>query len=189
MNVLQGVAFTPPPSSLCVPPLLPTRSVLDPDGSPALGPDRPTSGVCGAPIRQAALEFVRAARDVIDSRQLGLTIIGVGGVTCGQHVCDMLAAGADFVQSATGMMWNPLLADAYHTLHQQQQEDLRLQQQQQEEQEKGQCADADSEQQQDQQEGVLEMHTDVTVKQAAAAAGGGVACAGVGGVVLGLAAA
>lgn len=97
---------------------------MSPDGSPALGPDRPTSGICGAPIRQAALEFVRTARDIIDRRQLGLTLIGVGGVTSGQHVVDMVAAGADFVQSATGMMWNPLLAHEYHTLCAQQQQQV-----------------------------------------------------------------
>lgn len=84
------------------------------DGFPALGPDRPRSGVCGAPIRQAALEFVKSARDVINRRQLGLTLIGVGGVTTAQHVFDMLEAGADVVQCATGMMWNPLLAHEYH---------------------------------------------------------------------------
>jgi dihydroorotate dehydrogenase len=72
--------------------------VLDQDGSPALGPDRTTSGVCGAPIRQAALDFVRTARGIIDSQRLELTLIGVGGVSCGQHAMDMLAAGADFVQ-------------------------------------------------------------------------------------------
>lgn len=74
------------------------RTVVNADGSPALGPDRPTSGVCGAPIRQAALDFVRTARDVIDTKQLGLTLVGVGGVSSGQHVLDMLDAGADFVQ-------------------------------------------------------------------------------------------
>lgn len=90
--------------------------MVNPDGSPALGPDRPTSGICGAPIRTAALEFVRSAREAIDRLGLGLTLIGVGGVSGGQHVVEMLAAGADFVQSATGMMWNPLLAHEYHTL-------------------------------------------------------------------------
>jgi hypothetical protein len=45
--------------------LLCIRRVVGSDGvTPALGPDRPTSGICGAPIRQAALEFVRTARQV-----------------------------------------------------------------------------------------------------------------------------
>jgi dihydroorotate dehydrogenase len=36
-----------------------------------------------------------------------------------QHVVEMLDAGADVVQSATGMMWHPLLAHEYHQLVQQ----------------------------------------------------------------------
>jgi dihydroorotate dehydrogenase len=39
---------------------------------------------------------------------------------CAQHVADMLQAGADVVQSATGMMWHPLLAREFHQLMQQQ---------------------------------------------------------------------
>lgn len=97
-----------------------SRSIITADGEPALGPDRPTSGVCGAPIRHAALQFVRAARRIIDRRQLGLALVGVGGVMCAQHAVDMLEAGADVVQSATGMMWHPLLAHEYHQLVQQQ---------------------------------------------------------------------
>eukprot|EP00878_Enallax_costatus_P033362 GHUV01036786.1.p1 GENE.GHUV01036786.1~~GHUV01036786.1.p1 ORF type:complete len:245 (+),score=51.14 GHUV01036786.1:463-1197(+) len=93
-----------------------SRHIVNTDGLPALGPDRPTSGVCGAPIRQAALEFVQSAREIINRQGLGLTLIGVGGVTCAQHVDDMLDAGADIVQSATGMMWNPLLACDHHQL-------------------------------------------------------------------------
>lgn len=93
---------------------LPPRTIITPDGAPALGPDRPTSGVCGSPIRAAALEFVSTAREVIDRRGLNLVLVGVGGVTAAQHVADMLAAGADVVQTATGMMWHPLLAAEYH---------------------------------------------------------------------------
>jgi dihydroorotate dehydrogenase len=65
---------------------------------------------------------VQAAREIIDRRQLGLALVGVGGVMCAQHVVDMLAAGADVVQSATGMMWHPLLAHEYHELMWQQQQ-------------------------------------------------------------------
>jgi dihydroorotate dehydrogenase len=74
---------------------------------------------------------VAAAREIIDRRQLGLALVGVGGVMCAQHAVDMLAAGADVVQSATGMMWHPLLAREYHELvqRQQQQQQQCLQQQ------------------------------------------------------------
>jgi dihydroorotate dehydrogenase len=84
------------------------------DGAPALGLDRPTSGVCGAPIRAAALAFVAAARAAIDAGRLGLALVGVGGVAAPEHVDAMLAAGADVVQSATGIMWHPGLAAEYH---------------------------------------------------------------------------
>lgn len=90
------------------------RAIVDADGQPALGAGRPTSGVCGAPIRTAALQFVRAARDVIDRRGLALALVGVGGVAAPQHIADMLDAGADVVQSATGFMHRPQLAAEWH---------------------------------------------------------------------------
>lgn len=85
------------------------------NGEPALSPDRPTSGVCGSPIRELALQFVRDARHIITEEKLDLALIGVGGVTEPQHFNDLLAAGADVVMSATGMMWNPQLAHDFHT--------------------------------------------------------------------------
>ncbi len=41
-----------------------SRQVEAADGSPALGPCRLTSGVCGDPIRQEGLRFVQQARQV-----------------------------------------------------------------------------------------------------------------------------
>ena len=90
------------------------KNVVDRDGRPSLGPDRPASGVCGAAIRNAALRFIRDARNIVRSEALDLRLIGVGGVTMPEHADLFLDAGADFVQSATGMMWNPLLASLYH---------------------------------------------------------------------------
>ncbi len=83
-------------------------------GEPALGPNRLKSGVCGAPIRQLAINFVQKTRNYIDKQHLPLTLIGVGGVTAPEHFRDLLNAGADVAMSATGMMWNPLLASEYH---------------------------------------------------------------------------
>ncbi len=85
-------------------------------GEPALSPDRPTSGVCGSPIRELALQFVRDARTIIDEEKLDLALIGVGGVTEPQHFQDLLDAGADLAMSATGMMWDPFLAQKFHNL-------------------------------------------------------------------------
>jgi len=38
------------------------------------------------------------------------TIIGVGGVATPEDFFEYLRAGADIVMSATGVMWNPYLA-------------------------------------------------------------------------------
>lgn len=90
--------------------------VVNENNEPALGPDRPTSGVCGSPIRDLALQFVRDARKIIDEEKLNLALIGVGGVTEPQHFQDLLEAGADLTMSATGIMWDPYLAYKFHNL-------------------------------------------------------------------------
>ena len=84
------------------------------EGDYALDENRKTSGVCGGPIKQAGLLFVKQAREIIDDETLPLTLIGVGGITCPQDFKEYLNAGADFVQSATGMMWDPYLAMRFH---------------------------------------------------------------------------
>lgn len=81
---------------------------------PALSPDRRTSGICGSPIRLAAIDFVRSARKVIDQEKLGLSLIGVGGITLPGHFHSFFEAGADIAMLATGMMWDPYLATRYH---------------------------------------------------------------------------
>lgn len=91
-----------------------SMKVLDANGRPALGDGRLTSGVCGSPILNAALEFVRMARDINDKEKLGLAIIGTGGVTQPEHFSQFLNAGADVAMSATGMMWDPYLALRWH---------------------------------------------------------------------------
>ncbi|KXZ46368.1 hypothetical protein GPECTOR_44g45 [Gonium pectorale] len=85
-------------------------------GVPALGPDRPSSGVCGDPIRAAGLEWVAQARQVIASGGLGLGLVGVGGVTQAEHAMMYLQAGADVVQAATGFMWKPHLGTDFQRL-------------------------------------------------------------------------
>ncbi|MBD3311069.1 MAG: dihydroorotate dehydrogenase [Candidatus Magasanikbacteria bacterium] len=85
-------------------------------GKPALGPNRLKSGICGAPIHKAAIEFVKYGRTIIDNEKLGLTLLGTGGVTTPQGFSNLLEAGADIAMSATGMMWNPYLANKYHQI-------------------------------------------------------------------------
>lgn len=90
--------------------------VFTADGAPALGKERITSGICGAPILDAASAFLREAREVIDRKNLPLTLMGVGGVTEAHDFDTLLSNGADFALTATGMMWNPMLAQQYHEL-------------------------------------------------------------------------
>jgi dihydroorotate dehydrogenase len=93
-----------------------SQKVVDEQGNPALGSDRITSGICGAPIKNKALEFVKEASSIIKKEKLDLTLIGVGGMMQQADFTLFLEAGAQFVQTATGMMWNPYLAMEYHNL-------------------------------------------------------------------------
>lgn len=91
-----------------------SAKVVDEQGAPSLSANRWTSGICGGPIRQAALEFIRQAKMINDHDALGLTIIGCGGITEPCHFSHFLDAGATVAMSATGMMWDPYLATRIH---------------------------------------------------------------------------
>lgn len=75
-------------------------------GSPA----RLRSGVCGAGIKWAGLDFVRRMKAIKDKRGFTFALEGVGGVLSAADYQEYRAAGADSVMSATGAMWNPYLA-------------------------------------------------------------------------------
>ncbi len=94
-----------------------SMTVLDAKGYPALGPQRPTSGICGGPIREVALHFIEQAAKINRREKLDLTLIGVGGITLPEHFDLFLNAGANVAMSATGMMWDPYLAARYHQQH------------------------------------------------------------------------
>ena len=68
------------------------------------------SGVCGAPIKWAGLEMARRLTRLRDENGLDYAVIGVGGVTTPDDYDQYRACGADAVMSATGAMWDPLLA-------------------------------------------------------------------------------
>ncbi len=87
-----------------------SMKVIDSQGKPTLGENRATCGICGHPIHQAAIQFVRDARKIIDRNKLDLTLIATGGVTLPEHFQNFFDAGADVAMTATGMMWNPYLA-------------------------------------------------------------------------------
>lgn len=84
--------------------------VVDEKGAPALGEKRVTSGICGGPIRNAALHFLKEASQIIRQEKLGLTLLGCGGITLPEHFDLFFEAGADIALTATGMMWDPYLA-------------------------------------------------------------------------------
>lgn len=74
------------------------------------GPARLRSGTCGHPIKWAGLEMTKRLYDIRQDLGLRFTIIGVGGVTLAKEYFEYRQNGADAVMSATGAMWNPLLA-------------------------------------------------------------------------------
>jgi dihydroorotate dehydrogenase len=90
---------------------LPARPV------PPLDLIRSSSGLCGAPIRSAGLEFISQARHILNHQGIPLTLIGGGGILLPEHFNEYFEAGADFAFTATGMMWNPLLAHHYHQMN------------------------------------------------------------------------
>ncbi len=90
-----------------------SMKVVKGDGTPALGEKRLKSGVCGGPIREVALDFIQKAHAVNQEEQLGMTIMGTGGVTAPEHFDQFFNAGATVAMSAVGMMWDPYLAARY----------------------------------------------------------------------------
>lgn len=81
---------------------------------PPLDPTRPTSGICGAAIRNEALSFVRDASKIIRENKLDFALLGCGGILLPEHFDLFFEAGADIALSATGMMWDPYLALRYN---------------------------------------------------------------------------
>ena len=83
---------------------------VDANGHPALGENRKEGGVCGDAIRWAGLDMVTRLAKYRQQMELNFAIIGVGGVSSSEHYQEFIKAGANAVMSATGAMWNPLLA-------------------------------------------------------------------------------
>ena len=85
--------------------------VVNKKGEPALpGPNRLKSGICGASIKWAGIDMVKRLARLRDKFKFHVKIEGVGGVMKPADYHELIAVGADGVMSATGAMWNPLLA-------------------------------------------------------------------------------
>ncbi|MDP2648544.1 MAG: hypothetical protein U1D26_00590 [Patescibacteria group bacterium] len=86
--------------------------IRDKSGAQALpgSPARLRSGICGAGILWAGVEQVKRLAAIREKKGYRFSIEGVGGVTTPEDYKTYRDAGADSVMSATGAMWDPLLA-------------------------------------------------------------------------------
>lgn len=85
--------------------------IIDQNGNQALpGKNRARSGVCGAGILWAGLDMVKRLSQERKRSGVDCKIIGVGGVVNADDFLKYRNQGADCVMSATGAMWNSLLA-------------------------------------------------------------------------------
>lgn len=92
-----------------------SMNVYDTDGNQALpGEGRLKSGLCGAGIRNLSLDTVGRIATIRADNKFDFLLCGVGGITRPEDFEAYFALGADIAMSATGAMWNPLLAMEYH---------------------------------------------------------------------------
>jgi len=92
--------------------------IVNEKGEQALpGKNRAKGGVCGAPIKWAGVETVRKLNEIREKKNYKFSLDGVGGVTAPQDYLEYKKAGADAVFSATGAMWNPLLAQEIKNIY------------------------------------------------------------------------
>lgn len=86
--------------------------IVDEYGNQALpGKMRLRSGVCGASIKWAGIEMVKKLKAIKEQKGYTYELVGIGGVMTPQDYYEYRTAGADLVQSATGAMWDPYLAE------------------------------------------------------------------------------
>lgn len=85
--------------------------VTDEKGAQALpGKGRIRSGIAGSAIKWAGIDMVKRLKKLREKFDLTYEILGMGGVITPLDYLEYRKAGADVVQSATGAMWNPYLA-------------------------------------------------------------------------------
>jgi len=83
--------------------------IVDEDGKQFF-PGRPTAGVSGAPVKWAGLEMTKLLKKFRKEFGYSYKIMGMGGVLSAADFHEYRKAGADYVMSVTGAMWNPNLA-------------------------------------------------------------------------------
>ena len=72
--------------------------------------DSQQRGICGDSIRETSVEQVTMFAEVVAELGCKMDIIGVGGISCADHVKSYLTAGASSVGIATAAMTNPNVA-------------------------------------------------------------------------------
>lgn len=80
---------------------------------PFFGSGREISGLSGAPIKNLALDFIRAARIIVCEEQLDMVLLATGGITTASDFKEFLNAGADVALCATGLLSNPYIGLDY----------------------------------------------------------------------------
>lgn len=73
-------------------------------------PGRPMAGISGAPVKWAGLEMTKLLKQFREEFDYSYKILSMGGVLTASDFQDYRQAGADYVMSVTGAMWNPGLA-------------------------------------------------------------------------------
>jgi len=84
-----------------------SAAVVDGSGRPMF--DAQKRGIAGDSIRDAALNQVRLFARVIRREQLGLKLVGVGGIATAEHVQAHIESGSRVVQLATSAMLDPMI--------------------------------------------------------------------------------
>lgn len=87
--------------------------IINDEGKPFFGNNRQVSGLSGAPLRELAKEFIQDAREIIDKNKLELTLFATGGITTAKDFQQYLDWGADVALTATGFIYNPLIASEF----------------------------------------------------------------------------
>ncbi len=82
--------------------LIATNTTLSRDAVPGVRHANETGGLSGAPLLEPANRVLETARDVLGGDR---PIIGLGGITRGEHAAAKRAAGADLVQVYTGFIY------------------------------------------------------------------------------------
>ncbi len=93
---------------------IPMKVYNEKDEQALPGKSRLTSGICGAAIHDISQKFTENLAAIRKKNKYDFIICGVGGIMTVEDFQERLEGGADIVMSATGAMWDSLMAMEYH---------------------------------------------------------------------------